>query len=311
MIYTVTLNPALDKTVTVPSLTVGQVNRIRSIREDVGGKGINVSKCISVLGGESTALALLAGQTGKKVLAFLEQADHIIPMEAWVPQGETRTNLKIIDPELRCNTDINEPGPAVSGDVLDAIAQQLLSAVKFGDIVVFSGSLPAGAPATLYRDWGIRCRERGVRVILDADRDPLKYGLECHPFLIKPNRDELSALLGLPLATMAELIDAGRLLVQQYAECAVISLGGDGALFFSQTDPFCISAPKVEVKSTVGAGDSMVAALAYGASTGLPWQEQAKLAVACGCAAVTCSGSQSPDHECIQALLQQIRIATI
>lgn len=311
MIYTVTLNPAFDKTVTIPDFSADRVNRIQTMREDIGGKGINVSKGIAALGGESTAVTLLAGYAGKRMTSLLAREAHITVKEFWLSQGETRTNLKIVDPVRHSNTDINEPGPAVDLETLEQIEAFLASTVKRGDIVVFSGSLPKGTPATLYRDWGRKCREKGARVFLDADRDALAYGLECKPFLVKPNQAELSALLKRNITTRQELLEAGRGLCERYADNVVISMGGDGALFLNRTEQFRISAPKAEVISTVGAGDSMVAALAYGAGAGLSWREQAKLAVACGSASVTCSGSQPPAPETVRAFLEKIHIETL
>lgn len=308
MIYTVTLNPAFDKTVTIPDFSANQVNRIQTMREDIGGKGINVSKCVAALGGESTAITILAGYSGKRMLSLLTREKHIIAKEFWLSQGETRTNLKVIDPVGHTNTDINEPGPVVDGETLRLMEAFLLSSVQAGDSIVLSGSLPKGVPPTLYRDLGAKCREKGARVFLDADREALAYGLECKPFLVKPNQAELSTLLKRPITTQRELLEAGDALREQYRTNVVISMGGDGALFLNGDEPLYISAPKVNVVSTVGAGDSMVAALAYGADMGLSWREQAKLAVACGTASVTNSGSQPPAPETVHALLKQVHI---
>lgn len=311
MIYTVTLNPAWDKTATIPDFSFGQVNRIQAVREDIGGKGINVSKCISALGGESTAIVLLAGYSGKRMSSLLAQEPHIISKEFWASQGETRTNIKIVDPIHHCNTDINEPGPMIDAETLKCMEDFLTSSAKHGDIVVLSGSLPKGTAPTLYRDWGTKCREKGVHVFLDADGDVLAYGLECKPFLIKPNQAELSTLMKRPITTRQELLDAGHALHEKYRTHVVISMGSDGALFLDNDDLFYISAPKANVVSTVGAGDSMVAAFAYGTSMGLSWREQAKLAIACGSASVTNSGSQPPDWKTVHAFLQQIHIQAL
>ena len=311
MIYTVTLNPALDKTVVIPDFSVNKVNRIQSLRTDVGGKGINVSKCISVLNEKSTALVLLGGATGEKIKSFLEQEPNTEPLDIWTTQGETRTNLKVVDPSLCSNTDINEPGPMADGNILTAARDKLLSHLQPGDIVVFSGSLPKGVEPSLYREWGILCREKGAYVFLDADSKALALGLESQPFLVKPNREELSGLFGENLADDAALVQAGRALISRGVKRVVISTGGEGALFISEEDSFRVIAPKVQVQSTVGAGDSMVAALAYGTYKNLPWREQAKLAVAFGSASVACAGTQSPALETIQELLKQVQIAEI
>lgn len=185
MIYTVTLNPALDKTVEIPGMALDTVNRITSMRTDPGGKGINVSKVIAKLGGESCAVGILGGESGRTLLAALEREG--LRTHFRFVEGQTRTNLKIIDRALHTNTDINEPGLTVSPADLDALLRDLLGMVREGDIVVLAGSLPQGAPQDTYRVWTAACREKGARVCLDADGVLLAEGLKAAPYLIKPN----------------------------------------------------------------------------------------------------------------------------
>ena len=208
MIYTVTLNPALDKTATVPGLTVDSVNRIRDLREDPGGKGINVSKVIAKLGGTSRAVALLGGSVGEKIKAML--AEQGIDVWAFEAMGETRTNLKVVDPELGTHTDINEPGPEAGVAQLDAMLSALVGAIAAGDVVVLSGSLPAGAPVGTYDAWCRACAGAGALVFLDADGEALARGLGACPFLAKPNDAELSRLCGHALETEAQVADEAR-----------------------------------------------------------------------------------------------------
>lgn len=190
MIYIVTLNPALDKTVEIPSLTVDAVNRITTMRTDPGGKGINVSKVIQKLGGKSVASGILRGDTGRVILASLEAME----LTTWFHfvEGETRTNMKIIDPVNHTNTDINEPGVTVSEEILSSLLKELLKKVSQGDIVVISGSTPKGSPKETYYLWTKAFREKGAKVILDADGELLKAGLKASPYLIKSNDHELS-----------------------------------------------------------------------------------------------------------------------
>lgn len=167
MIYTVTLNPALDKTVEIPSLTVDSVNRITAMRTDPGGKGINVSKVIDKLGGKSVATGILGGDTGNAILSALKAMG--LDTSFRFVEGETRTNLKVVDPVNHTNTDINEPGVTVSGEILDGYLKELLLKVNAGDIVVISGSLPTGSPKDTYQTWVKAFKEAGAKVILDAD----------------------------------------------------------------------------------------------------------------------------------------------
>ena len=169
MIYTVTLNPALDKTVEIPSLTVDAVNRITTMRTDPGGKGINVSKVIAKLGGKSIATGILGGGTGRAILSALKDLE--LTTSFHFVEGETRTNMKIIDPVQHTNTDINEPGVTVSEEILHELLEELLEKLTAKDIVVISGSMPKGSPQDTYYTWTKACREKGAKVILDADGD--------------------------------------------------------------------------------------------------------------------------------------------
>lgn len=305
MIYTVTLNPALDKTVEIPSFTVDSVNRITAMRTDPGGKGINVSKVIQKLGGQSVAVGILGGVTGRGIQSAVQEMG--LETSFYFVEGETRTNLKVIDPVNRTNTDINEPGLTVSKEVLEELLSQLLARLSADDLVVLSGSLPKGAPKDTYYSWGTACRERGAKVLLDADGELLAAGLEASPYLIKPNNHELSRLLHKTLETKEELAQAARGLMERYGIAkAVVSMGGDGALYVTREETVYAEGLKVPVGSTVGAGDSVVAALAVAEESGLGLEEAVRLSSATGAANVMCSGSQAAEYEVIESLLAKV-----
>lgn len=309
MIYTVTLNPALDKTVEIPGMALDTVNRITSMRTDPGGKGINVSKVIAKLGGESCAVGILGGESGRTLLAALEREG--LRTHFRFVEGQTRTNLKIIDRALHTNTDINEPGLTVSPADLDALLRDLLGMVREGDIVVLAGSLPQGAPQDTYRVWTAACREKGARVCLDADGVLLAEGLKAAPYLIKPNEDELSRLVGHRLTDTDELIAEGQRLLKGSVTRVVISLGERGALYLRGNEVLYAEGLSVPVGSTVGAGDSVVAALAYADSLGMSDEDAVRLSTATGAANVMCSGTQPAEREAIEKLLPQVKIRRI
>ena len=309
MIYTVTLNPALDKTVEIPGMALDTVNRVTSMRTDPGGKGINVSKVIAKLGGESCAVGILGGESGRTLLAALEREG--LRTHFRFVEGQTRTNLKIIDRALHTNTDINEPGLTVSPADLDALLRDLLGMVHEGDIVVLAGSLPQGAPQDTYRVWTAACREMGARVCLDADGVLLAEGLKAAPYLIKPNEDELSRLVGHRLTDTDELIAEGRRLLKGGVTRVVISLGERGALYLRGNEVLYAEGLSVPVGSTVGAGDSVVAALAYADSLGMSDEDAVRLSTATGAANVMCSGTQPAEREAVEKLLPQVKIRRI
>lgn len=309
MIYTVTLNPAIDKTAVIENFGAGRVNRVASIREDAGGKGINVSKCLKKLGAETVAAMILAGDTGRRLERML-CALEIPVLPIWT-EGENRTNLKIIDPVKKENTDINEPGPVVSATLLESFRNILAEQIRPGDVLILSGSLPAGVDRGLYGQWTEHFRGKGVFVYLDADGEPMRKGLAAVPYMIKPNNDELAALLGKAHLTKEEMLSEGKRLLESGIQEIVISLGGDGALFVSADGCFLADGLSVPVKSTVGAGDSVVAAMAYGQAQKLSREEKIKLAVAIGAASVMQSGTQSPEAQLVWELAEQVKITKL
>lgn len=305
MIYTVTLNPALDKTVEIPSLTLDSVNRITAMRTDPGGKGINVSKVIQKLGGESTATGILGGNTGQAIRSALEAMK--IRTDFRFVEGETRTNLKVIDPVNHTNTDLNEPGVTVSEEILNGLLKELLLKLHNGDIVILSGSLPKGSPKNTYGTWIRACKEAGAKVFLDADRELLLEGLQASPYLIKPNHHELSELMDKTLEAPDELEKAARSLMKKYnIEKVVVSMGSAGALYITAQETIYAEGLKVPVQSTVGAGDSVVAALAVSEESGRSLEDTIRLSTACGAANVMCSGTQAAEYSVIEELMPKV-----
>lgn len=307
MIYTVTLNPAVDHTLWVEDLTLGSVNRVARAQRDAGGKGINVSKVIRALGGESTVCAILGGQNG----AWIANALADMPSQFVYTSDETRTNLKLVDPRAHMTTDINASGSPVPPDTLDTLRNALCSAVVAGDVVVLSGSLPCGAPPRTYAEWTRALKARGARVIVDASGQALAEVIAETPALIKPNRDEICQLFALEDPSEQALIEAGRALIARGIGAVVISLGADGALFLDGTHAWRAEGLPIRVGSTVGAGDAMVAALALSLAEARPLEEAIPLALATSAAAATTQGSDPPKKDTIEALLPYVRFHAV
>lgn len=309
MIYTVTLNPALDKTATVENLRLDSVNRISELRVDPGGKGINVSKVVRELGAKTVAIALLGGHTGTMLRNML--AELGIECKVLEVEGETRTNLKIKDPALKTNTDINEPGPEVTDEQLRGMLDGLVSEVGGGDIVVLSGSLPRGAAADTYKVWVAALKKTGAKVYLDADGDKLVRGIEAKPDLIKPNEIELGAMMGCTLDADEKIVEAARELIDGGLDRVMVSMGGAGALYVARDVTIKANPVKVPVGSTVGAGDSVVAALAYAQDKGLGLEDTMRLAMATGAANVMQSGTQAAPRELVDSLIDKVVVTRL
>lgn len=307
MIFTVTLNPARDRTVMIPGFEAGKVNRIKETRDDPGGKGINVSKVIAALGGKSVAMGILGGQAGRYIQGCLEKMD--IECDFVRTATETRTNVKVVDPERHVTTDINASGAPASKRVLSRVYQKLESRAKPGDIVVFAGRLPDGMPPEMLAEWICTLARRDVRVFLDADGETLRQGVKASPYLVKPNEAELSGLLGEALNTPEEICGgARRVMTETGVRFVAVSMGADGALFASGSRVYRGEGLQVNALSTVGAGDAMMAALAWGLDAGMPELDVCRRALAVSAACVTCTGTQTPPPEAIQALYEQARV---
>lgn len=305
MIYTVTLNPAIDKTVEISGFLVGEVNRIEKSRMDAGGKGINVSKCLKAMNCESVALGFLAGQGGRFIEDYLDSKGIIhdfIRIE-----GETRTNLKLVDKKNGTNTDINENGPLVSEMHLELMSQKLEELIRNEDLVIFSGSLPKGVPTDIYGKWIELVQKKGAKALLDADHESLQLGIKGIPFLLKPNIHELERLTGKELKTINAVREAAQPLLESGIQEIVVSMGGEGALFLTKESGYFAQGLKVPVSSTVGAGDSTVAALAYGLHNGLKKAELITLAVATGAANVMTEGTQAASFQSIKELMNLVK----
>ena len=304
MIYTVTLNPAIDKTVEIEGLNLGGVNRISKMRTDVGGKGINVSKVISKLSGDSIAMGIVGGSTGEDIENGLSEMG--IKTDFVKVSGATRVNLKIIDVENNVNTDINEPGVEVSADVIAEVESKLSSAIKKGDIVVLAGSAPKGAPVDVYAKLVRLCNAHEACPVLDVDGAFLQPALDAKPYLIKPNIDELSRFFKVNIADKKEAVIYAKKLVEQGIQKVVVSLGGDGALFVDAEGAYYAHPVPVTVRSTVGAGDSMVGAICLGLDKGYSIGEIIKLSIATSAANVTCSGTQAAEWNQIEPLINKV-----
>ena len=306
MIATVTLNPAIDKSVTVRGFEIGKTNRGEVDRVDAGGKGINVAKALKRLGSTVCALGLVAGSNGRFILDALSAEG--IPADFVHVSGETRVNLKIHDPEKGTETELNEPGFRVTAAHLEGLRRKIKAHAPQCQVMVFSGSLPPDAAPAIFADLIRIAKAHGAKCFLDTAGAGLKHGLAAGPFLIKPNRAEVEDLLKSSLRTHRELVEAARSLMRMGSEQVLISLGAEGAIGVAGKEALFAQPPKVEVRSSVGAGDTMVAAMAYAAVEGLPFRQAFCLAVAASAATVAMEGTKVADLAAAQELIPQVTL---
>ncbi len=293
MIYTLTLNPAVDYHLAVGPLSCGTTNLAGAPSVHFGGKGINVSLLLRELGVESIALGFAAGFTGDALEAHLRSVGLRTDLIR-LPDGMTRINVKLHGADGE--TEINAPGPTVPRACMDALMEKLVRLGE-GDTLVMSGSLPGGLPSDTYASIAEAVVAHGVRVVADTTRDALRAVLPYGPFLIKPNLSELEAVVGRSLRApdgspdRSLVAEAARELQDAGARNVLVTLGGDGALLLA-ADGQCHTqaAPAGEVVDTVGAGDSTVAGFLAATDRGMAPADALRLAVAAGTATALSSG---------------------
>jgi 1-phosphofructokinase len=287
VIVTFTANPSVDRTSEISALVRGAVIRAARTRVDGGGKGVNVTRALAANGHPSIAVLPCGGAEGAQLMSLLEAEDLLVrPVPV---AGAIRANVTIVEPD-GTTTKINEPGPTLSDDEVGQLADALLQAAKGADWAVLSGSLPPGAPADLYATLTGRLHRHGVRVAVDTDGTGLAATFAVGPDVVKPNQRELAQASGMAVVNRAHAIAAVDRLRAVGAHRAC-EQGADGALLVDDSGGYHGTAEVRAHRSTVGAGDAMLAGfLAAGGSVAEALAE----AVAWGTAAVSLPGSRMP-----------------
>ena len=284
-IFTLTLNPAIDRTVRITGFKIGAVNRVERATDRAGGKGINVAATLAALGLPVTALGFL-GQDNAAVFSSFFAQRGIEDCCQRLP-GATRVGIKIFDPLAGETTDLNFPGLTPAGADLVALRAQLARLGEAGCWCVLAGSLPPGVAPELYAEMILMLKARGVRTVVDTSGEALRAALLAAPEIIKPNQHELEVLVGCSLPTEAAVIGAARELVAGGVRLVVVSCGADGAFFVTADEVVVARPPVVKVGSTVGAGDAMVAGVVAAQVRGATLVDTARHATACSLAVLT------------------------
>jgi 1-phosphofructokinase len=302
MIYTLTLNPALDYSVQFESFEKSALNSAKLSYFLAGGKGINVSKVLKNLDKDSIALGFVGGFTGEYIKS--ELGGEKIEYDFIELSGNTRVNIKLRDEESE--TEIAGNSPEISTEKQEELFKQL-SKVKKSDILVLAGSVPKGMTEDFYKK--VAEKLEGVKIILDTRGEAFKEGIKAKPFLIKPNIHELEEFLGRTLSGIEEIVEGARELKAHGPQNVIISMGGEGSLFLTDNKVYLGNVPKGELKNSVGAGDSMVAGFVSAIVEGAAIEEAYRNGIACGSA--TAYSYTLAKKEDILRLLEEVRIEKI
>ena len=306
MIYTVTLNPALDRAVFVEELKFDDLNRIKVEATYAGGKGIDVSRAIKELGGHSIALGLVGGFSGLELQGRL--INEGITCDFVTIAEEVRTNIIVKDCSTKKQMLLSAPGPEVRPQDVAAIYNKVARLCPAPSFVVMGGSLPRCITPNIYAQFIKVVVNQGGKAVLDADDEPLRLGLEAKPHVIKPNIHELSRLAGRDVKGLRDILSIARGLNRAGVEIVVVTLGEKGLVLVSEGIAVHCTPPKVRVISAVGAGDSALAGLVLSLAEGRSLKEAAVFATAAGTAATLSPGTELCHKEDVERLVPRIKV---
>ncbi|SHF29915.1 6-phosphofructokinase 2 [Arenibacter palladensis] len=308
-IVTLTLNPVIDKSVSVAGISPNTKLRCTSPTYDAGGGGINVSRALKKLGKESLCMYLAGGPTGEHLHQILDKAginQLVVPIKGW-----TRDNLAVTDTTTNLQYRFGVPGPQVAKEEWETLLIELEKNLEEGDYLVASGKLPPGMPDDFYVLVAEIAKSKKVRFILDTSGEALIKATKSKVFMLKPNLGELSTLCGVTSISAMELEPLAKKFLEEHdCEILVVSLGPKGALLATKDLIEHIPAPTVLQKSTIGAGDSMVAGMVVSLLKGKTYSEMVKYGVACGTAATMHEGTQLCNKDDAENLYKWIQAQT-
>ena len=308
-IVTLTLNPVIDKSVSVAGISPNTKLRCSSPTYDAGGGGINVSRALKKLGKESLCMYLAGGPTGEHLHQILDKAgidQLVVPIKGW-----TRDNLAVTDTTTNLQYRFGVPGPQVAKEEWETLLTKLEKNLEEGDYLVASGKLPPGMPDDFYVLVAEIAKSKKVRFILDTSGEALIKATKSKVFMLKPNLGELSTLCGVTSISAMELEPLAKKFLEEHdCEILVVSLGPKGALLATKDLIEHIPAPTVLQKSTIGAGDSMVAGMVVSLLKGKTYSEMVKYGVACGTAATMHEGTQLCNKDDADNLYKWIQAQT-
>lgn len=309
MIITVTLNPAIDQTLIVPKYVAGDTIRVKSSRFDPGGKGINVSRVVKELGGQSVAMGFAPGGLGRYVEQSLEQQD--IDTDFIHTKGETRTNITIVDESRHMHTTLADPGPQIDRESIASLRRRIRRRLKPGDWLVLAGSIPPPLTGDFYAELIHEAVKLDAHTVLDADGVALQTGAEAHPEIVKGNRRELERLLGRHLDDEEETLAAAKEVQKSGIHDVLVTRGREGAVATSKKTSYRGVAPRVRAVSAVGSGDAFLAGVVLTLSRGGGMDEAMRLGIAAGTASVLTQGTELCRRREVDILLPRVKVQEI
>ncbi|CAM3911315.1 1-phosphofructokinase [Kibdelosporangium persicum] len=300
MIVTVTANPSIDRTVEVGALVRGGLHRATAVHVQPGGKGINVARALVCNGIKARAVVPAGGAEGEQLISLL--SDYSIDVVRVPTLGPVRMNVSVIEPDATV-TKLNEPGARLTEQECRALADAVITASHKASCVILAGSLPPGVHHGFYADLINRLSGEDIRVVVDTSGPALRAAVAAGPALIKPNHHELEEAVQRPLSTLQDVIDAAQELRAAGAQAVLASLGRDGAVLVDENGTWHAEAPVVLARSSVGAGDAMLAGFLAAGGKG---QAALVSAVAWGAAAVSLPGSTMPRPDDLRPHLVEV-----
>lgn len=306
MITTVTLNAAIDKTYFIPSFKAEHVNRVQQMYSEPGGKGINVAKVLHALGVDVTATGYVGGYTGQFIAASLKNRG--VKQQFVSVEGESRLCLNVIDETGGTQTEILETGPVISKKKWEELTEEITSLAGKSEFVVFSGSLPRGLSDDAYALLTRIVHQHQAKPVVDTSGSALIKALAEKPFMIKPNRDELAAVMKKDRMTESDILHTMESWSKQGISLVVVSLGRDGALVAYEGEYYKVVPPAIEAVNPVGCGDAMVAGMVAGLSANLAIEETLALSTAAAAANALERQAGCVSLDTIDVLRKKVRI---
>ena len=306
---TITFNPAIDESVSIRDFTVDLVNRVETCERHPGGKGVNVARFLSGFADQVGVTGFLGKSNDSIFTEYFR--NHQINDQFIRISGETRTGLKILDPEKQTVTEVNYPGIKPDARDIEGLIEKMDEMVRGSDLLVVSGSLPSGVDSHLYKRVIEKINKAGKMTFLDTSGEAFEAALQAVPFMIKPNIHELREYFKEELSDEKQILAKCSRFFDMGISLVVVSMGKEGALFLNKERGYKAKPPETEVVSTVGAGDAMVAGTAWGTLCNFTLEETARVATAFSQHAVTHLEMGIMDRDYFDRIQKEVEITSL